>query len=110
MPELSVVPADGTLLYYEGFDGIASAYSGDSLIAKLGWKKLTKANNVSSAATAVLTLKSHNSGKALYVTNYATGNEGADSYFTIIPADKFKYFADQAGKKTQNRKPHIFSR
>ena len=96
MPELTELPADGTLIYYENFDGIATTYSGDSLIAKLGWKKPNKAGGVSSNATAVLSLKSLNGGKALYVTNYASGNDGSDSYFSIISGDKFKYFADHA--------------
>ena len=96
MPELTELPADGTLIYYENFDGIATTYSGDSLIAKLGWEKPNKAGGVSSNATAVLSLKSLNGGKALYVTNYASGNDGSDSYFSIISGDKFKYFADHA--------------
>ena len=51
MPELTEFPADGTLIYYENFDGIATTYSGDSLIALLSARSI---NASSSTAIAII--------------------------------------------------------
>ena len=87
--------ADGTLLYYEGFDSYDNAM-GDSLLEVLGWEKPDKAGGVQTNATATLTLKKSGDGKVLKIINYASGKTSSDSYYTVIPGDKFKYFSDCA--------------
>ena len=93
--ELTDLPAEGTLLYYEDFE-LEGDYTSDELVTALGWEDLGKDGRAINTTTAKLSIRKQDGSKALSITNNVSGGDSNDSYFTILSGDKMKYFSDCA--------------
>ncbi len=81
---------DGTLVYYENFDGRELSDDERTTLSQLGWLELKKSDGALTDSTAEANIKEYGDGKALYIENNITN--GADSYYRILSAEAMGYF------------------
>ena len=85
-------PADGTLLYFEDFEGVGVGLDSSNTVAALGWTVLDSTNSVHNDPTASYTVKELNGSRALYIHNFDSNISGKASYVKILSTQQMGYF------------------
>ena len=85
-------PADGTLLYFEDFEGVGVGLDSSNTVAALGWTVLDSTNSVHNDPTASYTVKELNGSRALYIHNFDSNTSGKASYVKILSTQQMGYF------------------
>ncbi len=91
-PPVKEVP-DGTVLYYEDFESRTLSDDSNATAEQLGWTIENTSTGAFDDNTALYSVVSYGSGKALYINNNKSG--GTDSYVKLLTDAQMGYFHER---------------
>ena len=84
-PETGIDPTvDGTLWYYEDFEGYDVCADSSKTANMLGWTFNESTDVLLATNTAEYSIADHNGSRQFYIRNYISGKSAKDSFITVL--------------------------